>query len=282
MKKLFFLVLAIVLIQAAQAQNLKLMTYNLRLALPSDGLNSWEHRKDFMVDQINFYAPDIFGTQEGLPNQIDYLNKKLEGYKSIGQGREGGSKGEHVAVFYNANRFQVLVHHTFWLSETPDKVSKGWDAAYLRICTYGLFYDKLTNESFWVFNTHLDNKGELARKNGIALVLKKMNEINTANLPVIFMGDLNSTPESDVIQEIDKSFNQSKSLSETKPFGPDDTFNGFQWDVTPTNRIDYIFIKKEAPIAVKKYAVLRDSRDHRFPSDHFPVFIEITFTNNDK
>jgi len=107
-----------------------------------------------------------------------------------------------------------------------------------------------------------------------------MNEINTANLPVIFMGDLNSTPESDVIKEIGKSFNQSKTLSETKPFGPDATFNGFQWDIRPTNRIDYIFIKKEAPIAVKKYAVLRDSRDHRFPSDHFPVFTEVAFTND--
>jgi endonuclease/exonuclease/phosphatase family metal-dependent hydrolase len=207
MKKLFFLILAFCFIQATQAQNLKLMTYNLRLALASDGLNSWENRKNFMVDQLNFYAPDIFGTQEGLPGQIEYLNEELKGYQSIGQGREGGNKGEHTAVFYNANRFKVLVHHTFWLSDTPGKVSKGWDAAYLRICTYGLFYDKLTHGSFWGFNTHLDNKGELARKYGVALLLKKMDEINSANLPVIFMGDLNSLPGSGVIQEIDKNFN---------------------------------------------------------------------------
>jgi endonuclease/exonuclease/phosphatase family metal-dependent hydrolase len=282
MKKMFFLMLAIAVSQTTQAQDVKLMTYNLRLALASDGLNSWEHRKDFMVDQLNFYAPDIFGTQEGLPNQIEYLNKELKGYQSIGQGREGGSKGEHVAVFYNTNRFQVLVHHTFWLSDTPDRVSKGWDAAYLRICTYGLFYDKETHESFWVFNTHLDNHGKLARKNGVALVLKKIDEINSAHIPVILMGDLNSTPESDVIQEIGKQFNPSKALSETKPFGPDATFNGFQWGVKPANRIDYIFIRKGAPIAVKKYAVLRNSRDRRFPSDHFPVFIEVAFTNIDK
>lgn len=263
-----------------KAQTIKLMTYNLRLSLASDGLNSWTHRKDFMVDQINFYGPDIMGTQEGLPVQVHYLKEHLLNYNYIGIGREGSDeKGEHVAVFFNTDRLKVLKHSTFWLSKTPEKKSVGWDAAYLRICTYGLFQDKKNRKEFWVFNIHLDNKGKVARQESVKLILKKVDEINTQGFPVILMGDFNSLPNSAVVKEFNKDFNVSRRISKTAPFGPEGTFNNFDFGEQKDQRIDYIMISKKSPITVEKYAVLRDSRNHRYPSDHFPVYAEIVFTN---
>jgi endonuclease/exonuclease/phosphatase family metal-dependent hydrolase len=280
MKKFFLFLFLSGLTFAAKAQSVKLMTYNLRLSLASDGLNSWAHRKDFMVDQINFYAPDIMGTQEGLPGQVHYLKKHLKNYDYIGIGREGSDeKGEHAAVFYNTDRFRVLKHHTFWLSQTPGKMSKGWDAAYLRICTYGLFQNKKNAKQFWVFNIHLDNKGEVARRESVKLILRTMKEVNTRGLPVILMGDFNSLPGSDVMKELSKHFYESRRISKTAPFGPEGTFNNFEFGETGNQRIDYIMIEKKCPVIVKKYAVLRNSRNHRYPSDHFPVYAEVVLGN---
>ena len=121
------------------AQKTTVMTYNIRLDVASDGENAWPNRKDFVVEQIKFYNPDIFGIQEGTPNQTKYLNDSLTQYKYIGIGRDGGATGEYSAIFYNAEKFTVENEETFWLSETPTKISKGWDAAINRICTFGLF-----------------------------------------------------------------------------------------------------------------------------------------------
>ncbi len=281
MKKIFLFLLLLSFTVSTKAQTIKLMTYNLRLSLASDGLNSWGHRRDFMVDQINFFAPDIMGTQEGLPGQVHYLKKHLKNYDYIGIGREGSDeKGEHVAVFYNTSRFKVLRHHTFWLSKTPDRMSKGWDAAYLRICTYGLFQDKTTRKQFWVFNIHLDNKGQVARRESVKLILKKITEINTRGLPVILMGDFNSLPGSEVVREFGRYFYESRHISKAVPFGPEGTFNNFEFGETRNQRIDYIMIEKKSPIIVKRYAVLRDSRNHEYPSDHFPVYAEIVLSNS--
>ena len=260
---------------AANAQDLKVMSYNIRLDVKSDGENSWSNRKDFFSSQIKFYEPDIFGVQEAMPNQINDLTKSLPEYNHIGIGRDGVGKGEASAIFYDKSRFIVSNEQTFWLSETPEKISKGWDAAYIRICTYALFKDKKTKRTFWVFNTHLDNTGELARKNGINLILAKMKEVNKKNYPVILMGDFNAEPDSQLITDLKKSMLDTRDISEAKPFGPSGTFNGFKFNEPVTRLIDYIFVDNSKRIKVKKYAVLSDSKDLKYPSDHLPVYVEL-------
>ncbi len=273
----FWAVLAMLFACSANAQSVKLMTYNIRLDVASDGENDWTHRREFLLSQIKFYAPDIFGTQEGLPHQIEFLQKNLASYCSEGVGREGGGKGESTHIFYDKSKFSVTQSHTFWLSPTPDTVSMGWDAACLRVCTAVLLKNRQTKQQCWVFNTHLDHIGETARQNSIDLILKKIAAFNVHKLPVIFMGDLNATPESVVVSRLKEDLRDTRELSEAKPFGPVGTFNGFKFMEPVTKLIDYIFVSQSSGIRVKKYAVLSDSQNLRYPSDHLPVFVAIEF-----
>lgn len=259
------------------AQSLKLMTYNIRLDVESDGENKWSNRKDYFTSQIQFYEPDIFGVQEAKPNQVLDIASALPAYNSIGVGRDGIGQGESSNIYYKKNRFQLIQNNTFWLSETPDTISKGWDAAFNRVCTYALFKDLKTKKTFWVFNTHLDHQGELARTNGIQLILSKIASVNTKKYPVIFMGDFNSKPTENRILSLKKEMIDAREVSEEKPFGPSGTFNGFKHNEAVTECIDYIFISKNSNFNVKKYAVLSDSKNLHYPSDHLPVYIEINY-----
>ena len=189
--KYLLTVLTLFLLFLGNAQSLKLITYNIRLDIESDGENNWPHRKAFLTSQIQFYEPDIFGVQEAKPNQVLDIASALPAYNYIGIGRDGIGQGESSNIYYKKNRFQLIQNSTFWLSETPNIISKGWDAAFNRVCTYALFKDLKTKQLFWVFNTHLDHKGELARTNGIQLILSKIAKLNTKNYTVLFMGDLN-------------------------------------------------------------------------------------------
>ena len=138
------------------------------------------------------------GTQEGLEHQINYLDKNLKSYKYVGVARadvKEKGKGEYSAVFYNVNKFKDLKSGTFWLSDTSDQPSRGWDASLNRICTYILLQDKNSGNKFWVFNTHFDHKGVEARQKSAELIIAKIKEINKENLPVFLMGDFNLTPD---------------------------------------------------------------------------------------
>mgnify|MGYP003650235100 CR=1 FL=1 len=256
------------------AQKTTIMTYNIRLDIASDGENAWPNRKDFVVDQIKFYNPDIFGIQEGTPNQTQYLHDKLTDYNYIGVGRDGGDNGEYSAIFYNSKKFTVDKANTFWLSQTPDSISKGWDASYNRICTYGLFTNKTTNEKLWVFNTHLDHVGNEARKKGLALILDKIAEVNSEEFPVVLTGDFNLEPENPIIADVKLKLTDAKEIAQDVVFGPSGTFNGFNFNEPVTRRIDYIFVSPKN-INVVKYAVLSDSKDLKYPSDHLPVYVEL-------
>ena len=259
----------------ATAQDLTLMTYNIRYATVNDGDNQWENRKDDLSQQIRFYSPDIFGIQEGLNFQVVFLEDNLSEYNYVGVGRDDGQeKGEYCAVFYKKEKFQLLAQRTFWLSESPDKVSKGWDAAYERISTYALLKDKSTGKSFWVFNTHFDHIGKVARENSVKLIVEKIHQINKDHLPVFILGDFNLNEKSEPIRYMTEYFDDSRQLSIEKPFGPFGTFTGFEFHEPVQDRIDYIFCSKEN-VRVKKYAVLTDSKASRYPSDHFPVFIQV-------
>jgi endonuclease/exonuclease/phosphatase family metal-dependent hydrolase len=271
--KLFFL-LMLASCASKETESLKVMTYNIRLDVASDGENAWAKRKDFLISQINFYEPTVFGVQEARPNQMLDINSNLTNYSFIGQGRDGKNIGEYSAIFYDSTKVAFTNENTFWLSETPEKISKGWDAAYPRICTYGLMSVLNSDEKIWVFNTHLDHKGNEAQLNGIQLIEAEIKKVNKKKYPVILMGDFNVTPESELISNLKINFNDAKELAGANAFGQQGTFNGFKFQDSIKNRIDYIFISKKANINLKKYGVLSDSKDLKYPSDHFPVFVE--------
>ena len=278
MIKVILLFLSLLVSHSTHPQiNLKLMTYNIRYDNPNDGENRWDLRKDWLANQVRFVAPDVMGIQEGLAHQVSFLDKNLTDYKYVGIGRDDGkTKGEYSAVFYNFNKLTLVDQNTFWLSETPEKISVGWDASMERICTYALFEDKSTKAQFWVFNAHFDHIGNTARAESIDLILQKIKDLNSQSLPVFLMGDLNLAPDSEPIQKLSTQMKDSFHNSKNPAFGPIGTFNGFKHDRIVTRRIDYIFTGSNG-IEVNKYGVLTDSKDLKYPSDHLPVVIEATF-----
>jgi len=254
--------------------SINILSWNIRLYNNWDGPNIWENRKEEVKGLILFYEADILCTQEGVKSQLVFLRDSVGGYDYIGVGRDDGKdKGEFSAIFYRKDRFEVKEQGTFWLSETPGVVSKGWDAAIVRVCTWGVFSDKESKKQFMVFNTHFDHMGQLARENSARLIVAKMKELNTKNLPVIMAGDFNSTPDSKPYQVLAAAYTDARMVSEVPAYGPLATFNGFRFDQEPTERIDYIFINGKT--RVKRYAVLTNSQGQRYPSDHFPVFTEL-------
>jgi endonuclease/exonuclease/phosphatase family metal-dependent hydrolase len=273
--KYVFTFIANLILVFGQGQSLKLMTYNIRLDVESDGVNNWSNRKAFLTAQLHFYEPDIFGVQEAKPNQVLDIASALPAYNYVGIGRDGIELGESSNIYYKKERFQLVETNTFWLSETPDVISKGWDAAFNRVCTYALLKDSKTKTTFWVFNTHLDHQGEVAKTKGIQLILSKIEALNTKKYPVFFMGDFNSTPAENRIISLKKEMLDTREISEEKPFGPIGTFNGFKHNEPVNELIDYIFISKHSNFSVKKYAVLSDAKDLKYPSDHLPVYIEL-------
>ena len=277
MKKLkLFILLFLISTTFLFPQKISVMTYNLRYDNPKDSNNSWQHRKEFILGQLKYYKPDIIGTQEGLKHQINWLDKNLIDYKYVGVGRADVKEvgdGEYSAIFYNKKKLRKILSNTFWLSPTPEKPSRGWDASLNRICTYLLIEDNNTKMKFWVFNTHFDHKGKIARNKSADLILAKINEINKQNYPVILTGDFNLTPNELPIKKISKQLNDSRNFSLDKPFGSEGTFCSFDICRPVTRRIDYIFTGKN--ILVKNYAVFSDIVNKKYPSDHYPVFVNI-------
>ncbi|MCG9970773.1 endonuclease/exonuclease/phosphatase family protein [Christiangramia crocea] len=254
------------------SQEMEVMTYNIKYANENDGENSWSKRKDFITNQLKFYEPDIFGVQEAVIGQLTHFIAELDGYEYIGTGRDGGDNGEFSALLYKTAKFDVLISGTFWLAKDITKPSRGWDAAYPRVCTYALFEDKESGEKFWVFNTHFDHRGKKARLESAKLILTKIAEINSAGLPAILMGDLNLEPDTRAIQLIADKLRDSRNVARNVSFGSEGTFNGYEFHEPVTRRIDYIFVNDK--VEVLKYGVLTDSKDQKYPSDHFPVLIK--------
>lgn len=252
---------------------LSVMSYNIKYANENDGENSWSQRKEHLAGQLKFYEPHIFGVQEALHSQLEYLQSELEGYEYIGKGRDDGAlKGEFSAIFYKAGKFELLEQGTFWLSPTPQKPGKGWDASYPRVCTYGKIEEKATGKEFWIFNTHFDHVGNEARKESTRLIHQKIRELNNEDLPVILMGDLNLEPESEEIRFLSSEYKDSKVAADLT-FGPEGTFNAYDFHSPVTRRIDYIFTSDG--IKVLKHGVLSDSKDLKYPSDHLPVLVQL-------
>lgn len=254
---------------------LRAMTYNIRFDNPSDSLDAWSHRSSFLISQVAFWSPDILGTQEGLIHQLNEIKAGLPEYNFFGSGRDsGGKEGEHTAIFYNTRRLNLLQEGTFWLSDNPGEPSTGWDAALNRTCTFGRFRTRESKRTFWVFNTHFDHKGSLARTKSAALILRKIEEINTGGEPVILMGDLNLEPGSEPVALLEASLDDTFLLAGDKAYGPVGTFNGFDTSLQPERRIDYIFLSP-GDFHLGRMATLSEIRGGRYPSDHFPVYVEL-------
>lgn len=262
------------LLLSAQPPALTVMSYNIRYATDRDGVNSWTNRKDWLADQIRFYGPTVLGIQEGLYEQVRFLDSSLTTYTYLGVGRDDGVRGgEFSAVFYDTTRLELLREGTFWLSPTPDRPSVGWDAAMERICSYGRWRDRRSGSVFWVFNTHFDHIGSEARAESARLILTQMAQLNSGGEPAILTGDLNLEPDSDPIQFLSGRMNDARTAATELAFGPEGTFNGFQFDRAPERRIDYVFVSPG--VRVNRYAVLSDSKELRYPSDHLPVWAEV-------
>ena len=251
-----------------------IISYNIRYDNDWDIENSWKIRRNKVSQILVQYSPSIIGIQEGLLNQVQYIDSSLIDYDYVGVGRDDGKKkGEFCAIYFDTTRYVLLKNSTFWLSETPDTISVGWDAALERICTYGLFKDRITKKEFWVFNTHLDHIGVVAREKSSELILKRINKINHQSLPVILMGDFNSIPNSPPVKELITELSDALQISLQKLHGPRGTFNGFNEDLSIEKRIDYIFTKN---LKVLSYTHVNDRlENNRHISDHLPVMIKI-------
>lgn len=257
---------------AQQDVTLNIATYNLRMNTERDGANAWPHRKELVKSLVRYHDFDVLATQEGLPDQIADLEAMPE-YARVGVGREDGKHaGEHSAIFYKRQRFKLLRAGDFWLSETPDRPSLGWDATCChRIASWAQLQDRLNGRNFYVFSVHFDHEGQVARRESAKLMLKKVKEI-AGGEPVIVAGDFNSLPGSEQIATMKTLLADAFDITTKPRYGPAGTFNGFKIDSPLEERIDYIFVSPQ--VKVLSYATLTDSRHGRFPSDHLPVAIK--------
>lgn len=303
MKKTILLLFLCLLTATAGAQELFVGSYNIRYHNQPDSLNGniWSKRLQVMSDQILFEQPDIFGAQEVLVDQLRDFERTLPQYGHIGVGRDDGKEqGEYAAIFYHRDRVKLLDEGNFWLSEHPEKPGLGWDAACVRICTWGKFKLLHSRLRFYYFNLHMDHVGRVARREGAKLVIQKIKEIAGEKAPVILTGDFNV----DQNDEIYSIFSQSGLLDDTYAvaehrFAENGTFVDYKTDRFTKSRIDHIFVTKN--FKVHRYGVLtngywtpkegtvshgsgnapRELRmrkyDRRMPSDHYPVFAKIEY-----
>ena len=318
-KRLIFFGVSLFLVIFVSAQEMLVGSYNIRYKNWNDSVqgNMWPKRCQVICDQINFMAPVIFGTQEVLYSQLLDMQKALDGYDYIGIGRDDGKHGgEHEAIFYKKDKLQLLDHGDFWLNETPDKPALGWDAACIRICTWGKFSVKTIQDNernkksdshnaeapktFYYFNLHMDHVGVVARREAAKLVVKRIQEM-TNGLPVILTGDFNV----DQNDEIYTIFTQSGLLKDSYDaarirFAENGTFNAFKTEYFTQSRIDHVFVSPSTQ--VEAYGVFTNSYwtpneqsneskkafdapqeisfntyTRRNPSDHYPVFVRLRF-----
>lgn len=265
--------------QAPASEPINVMSFNIRYDNPEDSLDNWKFRKDRAANAIRFYNVDILGTQEVLHNQLEDLKQRLPEYDVIGVGREDGKeKGEYSALWYKKDRFTLIDSGYFWLSETPEVAgSKGWDGACERIASWAKLKDKVTGKEVFALNTHLDHVGVVARREGISLMLDKVNQLSDG-LPVIVTGDFNSEPESDVIKHVTDPANPEHltDAREASPivYGPSWSFHDFgkiPYEYRPL--IDYVFVRNG--FKVVRYGVLAETENESFLSDHAPVLVTV-------
>ncbi|GGE29218.1 endonuclease [Marinithermofilum abyssi] len=265
-----------------QASNvdLRTMTFNLRYLNTYDqSPHTWEERRPTIREVIRMERPEIFGTQEGVYQQVMDIDADLPEYDWIGEGREGGTKGEFMAIFYKKERFTPLEYDHYWLSDTPDQVgSISWGNTIPRMVTWIKFLDRKTNQQFYFVNTHFDHQSAEAREKSAELIVKKAKEEFNPELPVILTGDFNTAPNSVPYQILtsEGAFVDLWMSAETRINEELGTFNGFR-DPTgggPNRRIDWILSKGN--VTTKTIEILDYRKNGQYPSDHYPVIADVT------
>lgn len=249
---------------------MKVMSFNIRMNAYDDvGVRDWEYRKEYLVETIKEENPDIIGFQEVMAGPYAYLCESLKGYGSVITYRDDSEDPEGCPVFYKEDRYEVLDKNSFWLSETPEKMSRDWDSGCYRICSYALLKDKSSGKEFLVFNTHLDNASEEARIKGIRVVLDKITEVG--NVPAMLMGDFNAYEDSETYRSAVEAFYDVKYQTENTMTGC--TYQ--EWgEKLDDECIDYIMISKEG-LTVNAYRVVTKTFDGVYSSDHFPIVADI-------
>ena len=246
-----------------------IMSTNVRYIAPEDILNkSWFNRAELILDDINSVKPDIIGFQEATFIHYAYLQKVMDGYDSEMAYRDNFVLSEGCPIFYRTDKFEKIDSGSFWLSETPEVMSKDWGSEHYRICVYLRLRETESGREFLVFNTHLDNTSDLARINGIAVVLDKIAEFG--DIPAYLMGDLNAKENSKTIQSTKDNFDDAKLIS---PITEDTaTFHGWGEAEDP-RRIDYILISK-GDAEVYEYHVVNNLHGDIYSSDHASIYIK--------
>jgi endonuclease/exonuclease/phosphatase family metal-dependent hydrolase len=277
MKTAFLLATALLACMYAGAQSradLTLMSFNIRFDNPGDGDNRWDKRRDDVAQTMLFHQAQVCGLQEALHSQIQDLLQRMPGYAFVGVGRDDGQlKGEFSPILYDTRRLQLLDSGTFWLSDTPEKVSKGWDAALPRVATWAKLRDKTVRKVFFVVNTHFDHIGQEARKNSATLIVQRVQQLAGSSRAFI-MGDFNARPEEAPITVLLQAYRDCKALSQMPHFGPEATFNGFGPKEQEGMRIDYIFCN-DPSVKVLQHATLSGTWGGRFASDHHAVMARV-------
>ncbi|MBE6187472.1 MAG: endonuclease/exonuclease/phosphatase family protein [Rikenellaceae bacterium] len=276
MKKLFYTLaiaaFALMGVACNRTSEIKVMSYNIRLSsgtIEADSIYHWEHRKQASLELMHQEQPTVFGLQEACPDQMDYMVENLPEYGYIGVGRDDGKrKGEFMSIFYKKDEVELIDGGTFWLSQTPDQVTKGWDAACFRTCTWTILKKKDTGKKFVYLNTHLDHKGQEARKESIKLIVAKAEELTGGKLPVFITADFNSPTTNEIFKPMQEAMLDARV--EAPVTDERGTLNC--WGTTPPGVvIDHIFFRGAE---AQKFEVLRD-KDYGAPyvSDHYPVML---------
>lgn len=279
MKRILLVAILMVCAVVVSAQDLYVGTYNIRYKNKDDSIkgNVWTKRCQVMCDQINFESPDVLGMQEVLVGQLHDFQRLLDNYSYFGVGRDDGKEaGEYAAIFYKNDRVKLLDSGNFWLNETPDVPKLGWDAACIRICTWGKFKDLRTKKKFYFFNLHMDHVGVVARREAAKLVVSRIKEM-AQDAPVVLTGDFNV----DQTDEIYGIFTHSGILKDSYEnarirFAENGTFNSFKVETKTDSRIDHVFVSPS--FKVEAYGLRTDSywaKGRRNLSDHYPVFVKL-------
>ncbi len=253
---------------------MRIMSFNIRCGDVGD--DPWYKRIDIVTETILNSGADTVGIQEATPGWMAVLKDSLkEKYDFIGIGRDLGSneedEGEYSSIFYLKDKYEVLESDTFWLSETPDKVSFGWDAKCRRVCTYGVFLNKETNEKFVHLNSHFDHIGEEARRNSVKMIINKAKEFSY--LPAVFTADMNVVEGTENYNQFVNSdfFYDTKKIAEkTMHFC---TYHDEEPELHKADVIDYVMVNNK--FSVSEYKVLTEGIDGRFVSDHYPIYADI-------
>ncbi|MBQ2371922.1 MAG: endonuclease/exonuclease/phosphatase family protein [Bacteroidales bacterium] len=282
MRKLTLIIAAVLLALpftvSAQKQtrdyDLKVMSYNIRMGVAKDGTNSWEYRYPATALMLQDQMPDVFGVQEAFEFQIRFIEDNFADYESVGVGRDNGkSEGEFMSIFWNKKTVKMVKWGTFWLSETPEKPSLGWDAACKRTATWALMKDKNTGKMFYFVNTHLDHKGKEAQRKGLDLIVSRIDEINPKGYPMVLTGDFNIKPDNVALVGLEEKMQSARKIAPKTDNNP--TFNG--WGKAKSDMvIDYVYVSGFS--ACPEYHTVNEKYGQwKFISDHYPVYAKLIF-----